>query len=1022
MRTPGLTDVRAELARRHYLDYMRFVWQRPRQALMVGVHTQTIAERIDRAFADFRNGRSTYLCIKVPFRHGKALALDTAVPTPQGWSTIGEIGVGDALYGADGRVCRVVAKSPVHECEVFEINIDSGRETLEASPEHLWRSKLDRRQPRWGIYDTTTLARKRRFSVPLEVCGRLCGSGRLPVQPYTLGYWLGNGHSRFGRLCCGRYDIAQIRAQVEADGYHVTPHATGTDLGVAGLTSKLAALNLLGNKHIPSRYLRAAAHDRLSLLQGLVDSDGEVGVRRNRPGRNEDLCGGEVTFGSTTRALADGVVELVRSLGIKASLTRCRAKLNGIDYGVFYKVTFYMRDCARLVRKAERTRNAQKFILHSMRVSAAGRRAPMRCLQVDSEDGMFLVGRSMVPTHNSDLVSRYLPPRFLGEWPDHEVIVAGYSASLVRGFSRFARNLFRDSRYRTMSPGVSLSSGDQSIDHWGVHDTSNPGQDLGGAHWVGLGGSITGKGGSLVICDDFFKGREEAESEVLREKVWDSLTNDLLTRCAATCIVIILATPWHVDDPFGRIAQRMALDPAFPRFEEMIFPAFSDDYPGGVLFPERFPREWYENRRAILGPYGTASLLQCAPTLRSGNMLRTDKIRYYQSEPPYQDIAWVRGWDIASSEKQRVSENPDYTCGVKLGVRWHPTDDPNEQIPELFFDDMVLGKWEALQRNKVIRDTAIADGEIPVTIEGYGIGKDAHSIVQAALKGLRRVEKVQLPGDKVTRAGAIEPAFAAGNVWLRVGPWNNEFLKFIREFPGGAHDDPVDAGVTAFAGHRPFARRIMPNVVYAVQKQFNIDWAKASSRASLHYVGAFLSEDLVLYVVGLLWDDLAEALFIYDAWESADLEPVGFANQLVTRQRLKTYDCQTIAVNTDMVSDRGEVRTLAKGINAALRKAGARQRLREAFRYDRAGAVAMVNELASRKKLWIHSGVPSLYQQLSSWSVVNGKPAVGSCEYCHAVCLAVSELRRRLPQKAKRPQPPDYKRVRNDVVEIGARR
>lgn len=392
----------------------------------------------------------------------------------------------------------------------------------------------------------------------------------------------------------------------------------------------------------------------------------------------------------------------------------------------------------------------------------------------------------------STIASINLPANFLGHFPGDDVMLVGYGAGLARGFSRDARKIMRDAKYQYVHPGVILSEESQSIDEWGIAGMHGKFQCM------GYGGSVTGKGANLLVIDDFFSGREEAESEVMREKVWQSITNDCLTRLSPVHIVIILATPWHVDDPFGRIRKKMDEDPDFPRFREVRFPAISEGYGGdGTLFPERFSKSYYISMKAALGPYASAGLLQCDPVIRSGNLLRTDKIQVVADVPS--DVRYVRGWDLASSKKERIKDNPDYTVGVKLGVRWLGSGVEGVRMPVLFIDDVVRGRWAAPARDEIIRQTSMADGAITVGVEAFGAYKDAYETLTKALYGLRTVKKIQLPGDKVTKAGVLEPVFEAGNVYMRKASWNEVMLKELQEFPGGEHDDLCFIGETMVA-------------------------------------------------------------------------------------------------------------------------------------------------------------------------------------------------------------------------------
>ena len=381
---------------------------------------------------------------------------------------------------------------------------------------------------------------------------------------------------------------------------------------------------------------------------------------------------------------------------------------------------------------------------------------------------------------------------FLAKFPDDEVILATYSSSLAYDFSRYGRTILSDHVYQVIYPGMKLAPSEHSVQQWGIEN------HMGKACFSGIGGSIVGKGANLLILDDFFKSREEAESAVIRNKIWESFTNDLLTRLAPTSIVIILATPWHIDDIFGRINNEMKKDDNFPQFEELIFPAFSDEYPTGTLFPERFNREWYDGMKATLGTYGTASLMQCDPQPRTGVIFRTDKINILDpADFPTEDLRFARGWDLASSVKERLKTDPDYTVGVKSGIK---TVKVNEKVkvPMIFIDDVVRGRWEASERDKRIINVAMGDGTIKIGIEAFGAYKDAYTSLKKILSGIRSVSRINLSGDKLVKADTISPIFEAGNVFMKKADWNREFIDELQKFPSSSHDDQVDGTVVSY--------------------------------------------------------------------------------------------------------------------------------------------------------------------------------------------------------------------------------
>ena len=427
------------------------------------------------------------------------------------------------------------------------------------------------------------------------------------------------------------------------------------------------------------------------------------------------------------------------------------------------------------------------------------------CSKIDSAIRDYRRGKSTflcftVPFGHgkSDLSSRYLPPHFLGEFPDAECLIVSHTADKANEFGTFGRGLVQSTEYRDLYPDLSLSKSNHGVEEWGLDG------HFGKAQFIGIGSGTAGKRGNLIVVDDFFGKREHAESETYREKVWQSFTDDLMTRRAPVTIVIMVVTPWHVDDPIGRIKRKMKDDLNFPQFEFVSYPAESPKYKTGWLFSERFSKDWYVSQKTILGNYGYQSLMQCDPIIKGGNFLRTDKIHIVDRSGHCEtcgghhewpaELRKKRGWDLASSEKQTQKDDPDFTVGVLGGVVQLPTAIDRIKIPVLYVEDVVRGQWEAVMRQQIIRNTAMNDpATVEVGIEAFGAYKDSFTEMENTLRGVRSVRKMQLPGDKQIKAGPLVPIFEAGNVYFRKAPWNDIFIKVLSDFPSGSHDDDADA-------------------------------------------------------------------------------------------------------------------------------------------------------------------------------------------------------------------------------------
>lgn len=384
-----------------------------------------------------RRFRTAY--IELGRKNGKALALDTPIPTPSGWATMGELVVGDTVFDENGEPAKVLATTGVQEGRpCFRVSFSDGT-SIVADAEHEWFTEAKNSGlPRTGLGPKSTWRQKhirttRQIRESLKVSPgstktewnhRIPCAGpiqtphaELPVPPYTLGAWLGDGNTGTAHLTVCKTD-AEIPEAIRAEGVSVAAAKSAnpnTDYFLIGsngrssagrrssLQATLRRTGLIGNKHIPAVYLRAAPDQRLALLRGLMDTDGSA------------LKSGQCEFTTTTPALRDGVLELLRSLGFKPSMSWKQPKITGRPEAVCapaWRIQFWAfkgdavfglsRKLARLKsRPTTATRSCRRQIVGVEPVPSV----PVRCIQASSPSSLFLAGESMVPTHNSFLTS-----------------------------------------------------------------------------------------------------------------------------------------------------------------------------------------------------------------------------------------------------------------------------------------------------------------------------------------------------------------------------------------------------------------------------------------------------------------------------------------------------------------------------------------------------------------------------------------------------------------------------------------
>jgi phage terminase large subunit-like protein len=404
----------------------------------------------------------------------------------------------------------------------------------------------------------------------------------------------------------------------------------------------------------------------------------------------------------------------------------------------------------------------------------------------------------------SDLVSRAFPAFFLGNNADRQpdMIISGYGASLVEGFSKTVKRIMVSPQYQTLFPGIHPGHGTNSAKDWQVDGSA------GRVTAQGKDGALTGKGYHLGIYDDYCKSLEEARSKVYLNRTWDGFRNDFLTRRnAPASITVIAATPWAVDDVRGRIRKAMQDDPMFPRFEELTFPATKRGPDGwDYLFPEHFKPDWYNGQRATLGKQA-AALLDCDPVFEGGNRFDVRRVILHDTKDGWPVLREVRFWDVASSSADRDKSDPDWTIGARAGVVVE-----NGQYGKrlnVWLSSLVGCRDEAPRRDELIRATCKADGSGVIQfVEAFGGYKDAYATLKAVLAGVSVVKASRLSGDKSAKAAILEAPFDNAAIHVYVPGCKamlNDFMDQFAQFPDGKHDDIVDAvaGAVHSCAHAP---------------------------------------------------------------------------------------------------------------------------------------------------------------------------------------------------------------------------
>jgi predicted phage terminase large subunit-like protein len=413
----------------------------------------------------------------------------------------------------------------------------------------------------------------------------------------------------------------------------------------------------------------------------------------------------------------------------------------------------------------------------------------------------------------TEQVSRLFPSWILGDLPDSRIILTSYGADLATENSRITRNYVGSDAYAnvfgkrsSLDAPVELSPESRSVVSWNLQG------HRGSVFAAGVGGGITGRPANLIVIDDPFKSREDAESEVYRKKVMSWFRSVVYPRVANTpgAAIIIMHTRWDQEDLVGQLLTQMVSEADSDQYDVVFLPALAlqeDQYPkteaefkenllrgiyiplggdplgrkpGEPLWVERSDATKIQRTRANMLDYDFEALFQQLPRMADGEFFDDKDFEIVEKAP--ENLQWYRYIDLALGESKTSDSNStiavahdeksgDILLRDRLKVR-----ELKEFLPQcrtLMLDDSELKtEWgvEDVAFQKLVFQQFMKDkGLVKVNIR--------------AIKPL---------GDKVERARPWQLRAKQGHVKLVRGPWNLDFIREATSFPKGRHDDDVD--------------------------------------------------------------------------------------------------------------------------------------------------------------------------------------------------------------------------------------
>ena len=779
------------------------------------------------------------------FRGGfKALRLDTPVMTPKGWRSHGDLVPGDQVFGPDGKPTDVVGKSDIFVgSDCYKVTFDDGCEIF-ASGDHLWaveRKSAKRRPGAWRAGSESRIYREKvvlttaemaahdhradnRLSVPVNEPLQFPEATDLEIDPYVLGYWLGDGSKGTSCISVGDEDIDEFCSLMADCGVRTRRKRLKTAWrvvlgdgekhhpGTSEIKGALRSLGVLDRKHVPAKFFMASARQRMALLQGLMDSDGTV---KGRPGGKS----ARGIFSSKSLTLAQNVWDLATSLGMKPSLKTYVNKMHCGDYE-HHRVTFSTnRDNPpfRLRRKAEKCGSAKRwgrrYVVGVERVESE----PTSCIKVAREDGEYLVGSHLVTTHNTTFLSRYgnllrilrNPNLTLlirhGEAEKAEGVVKGIKTQLEA--NEILRMIFpeycppRGKRFGTQSwfdlPNRTNTAPEHTVTGVGIE------ANLTGGHW-------------MHIHDDDIEHEiniNTAETRLkLKRKFQD--THSLLTKKPVyagtqSCV----GTVWHSDglwtwlmDNFGPTAKC----PEKSKFVVHFHPVVKGKVANGRFLPEQDgDGNWVPTAPDILnledikqlaydeGPYRFSSNYFLCPQDEDSAAFK-DKWIQYKPFPQGVDL-YSKGWlkecivrrclsvDLAVSQDRNADMLAYVIVDIDEKGQWYFREAYRNRIDALSFIKKLQEMHANWQFDQIYVD-AVA------TQLYFSKWLKRENELEGISMPLHPVKKVDSKKTKEMRIMACQPRWARFDCYLMEGAKGTKTLvEDLMSYPGIQFDDLLDA-------------------------------------------------------------------------------------------------------------------------------------------------------------------------------------------------------------------------------------
>lgn len=760
----------------------------------------------------FAHGEIKKMIVQMPPQHGKEISDNQIVATTKGLKKHGDLIVGDYVFGRDGTPVKVLWVSEKTRSE-YVVSFSDGAK-IECHGNHEW-TVYNRFRQKEETIETKHMASstiyngdgKRGSRYKYHVDSNVCvmfDSRNVDLDPYVLGAWLGDGDSSCGIIHIGNNDVEIIGNSTYK--FKESKGTTTRKLYSPELNLLLKNNGLIKNKHIPDMYKYNSVEVRKNVIAGLIDTDGYV-YHRN----------GRITISNTNKRIIDDAAFILRSLG--QSVVVCEFKPRVSSSGIVGKKIVYQlcfNPTMTFPTKVKRKKITKLSINKKRAIVSIERKEGLgygNCIQV--EGGIYLVGDTFIPTHNSEGSSRKLPAFMLGLNPDTKICIGSYAATIARDFNRDVQRIIDTPKYREIFPKTFLNGSNvvtMANTYLRNSDVIEMVGHKGSLRVVGRGGSLTSKTVDVMIMDDVYKDYSEGNSPIVRNAAWKWYTTVVKKRLHNKSQELIVFTRWHEEDLIGKIEKggekiidikswdsiKNIPDGAWVRINfEALKTGEPNEIdprePGAALWESMHSRAKLERERA-LDPIQFQCLDQGNPGSAEGRLYR-NPFRTYVDKSEWGTFVRSGNYTDVADEGDDFTFSACYDVYKSGNEAWNEQKKRFEPILYALITDMVFTQENTEVTSVTVPEMINRCRTQKAWIESNNGGAGFEKLIRKKIKAISEpfYQGANKESRIITNSASVNAQIIMPLGWEERFPKIHEHVTgFLRDFPANEHDDPED--------------------------------------------------------------------------------------------------------------------------------------------------------------------------------------------------------------------------------------